>query len=133
MYKVLTLNNIAVEGLRHLPRERYEVASEIAHPDAILLRSHNMHDMEIPDTVACVGRAGAGTNNIPCDELAHKGVPVFNAPGANANAVKELAIAGMLLGARNITQSSEYVRTLTDTGAALKKAVEAGKKRFVGF
>jgi D-3-phosphoglycerate dehydrogenase len=133
MYKILTLNNIAVEGLRHLPRERYEVASEIAHPDAILVRSANMHDMEIPDTVACVGRAGAGTNNIPCDELAHRGIPVFNAPGANANAVKELAIAGMLLGARNITQSSEYVRTLTDTGDALKKAVEAGKKQFVGF
>ena len=133
MYKVLTLNNIAVEGLRHLPRERYEVASEIAHPDAILVRSANMHEMDIPDTVACIGRAGAGTKNIPCDELAHRGIPVFNAPGANANAVKELAIAGMLLGARNITQSSEYVRSLTDTGDALKKAVEAGKKQFVGF
>ena len=133
MYKILTLNNIAVEGLRHLPRERYEVASEIAHPDAILVRSANMHDMDIPATVACVGRAGAGTNNIPCDELAHRGIPVFNAPGANANAVKELAIAGMLLGARNITQSSEYVRSLTATGDALKKAVEAGKKQFVGF
>ena len=133
MSKILTLNNIAVEGLRHLPRERYEVASEIAHPDAILVRSANMHDMDIPATVACVGRAGAGTNNIPCDELAHRGIPVFNAPGANANAVKELAIAGMLLGARNITQSSEYVRSLTATGDALKKAVEAGKKQFVGF
>ncbi len=133
MYKILTLNNIAVEGLRRLPRERYEVASEIAHPDAILVRSHNMHDMEIPDTVAAVGRAGAGTNNIPCDELAHRGVPVFNAPGANANAVKELAIAGMLLGARNICAASDYVKTLKQTGAELKKAVEAGKKQFVGF
>lgn len=133
MYKILTLNNIAVEGLRHLPRERYEVASEIAHPDAILLRSHNMHDMDIPDTVAAIGRAGAGTNNIPCDEMAARGVPVFNAPGANANAVKELVIGGMLMGARNLASASEYVKTLEETGDDLKKAVEAGKKQFVGF
>jgi D-3-phosphoglycerate dehydrogenase len=133
MFKVLTLNNIAVEGLRHLPRERYEVASEIAHPDAILLRSHNMHDMDIPDTVAAIGRAGAGTNNIPCDAMAGRGVPVFNAPGANANAVKELVIAAMFMGARNLANAAEYVKTLDETGAALKKAVEAGKKQFVGF
>jgi D-3-phosphoglycerate dehydrogenase len=133
MFKILTLNNIAVEGLRRLPRERYEVASEIAHPDAILLRSHNMHDMDIPETVAAVGRAGAGTNNIPCDALAHRGVPVFNAPGANANAVKELVIGGMLMGARNLANAREYVKTLTETGDDLKKAVEAGKKQFVGF
>jgi len=133
MYKILTLNNIAVEGLRHLPRERYEVASEIAHPDAILLRSYNMHDMEIPDTVAAIGRAGAGTNNIPCDAMAARGVPVFNAPGANANAVKELVIGGLLLGARNLANASEYVKTLDETGDALKKAVEDGKKQFVGF
>jgi D-3-phosphoglycerate dehydrogenase len=133
MYKVLTLNNIAVEGLRHLPRERYEVASEIAHPDAILLRSYNMHDMDIPDTVAAVGRAGAGTNNIPCDALAHRGIPVFNAPGANANAVKELTIAGILIGARNLAGARDYVKMLDETGEALKKAVESGKKQFVGF
>ena len=132
MYKILTLNNIAVEGLRHLPRERYEVASEIAHPDAILLRSYNMHDMDIPETVAAVGRAGAGTNNIPVDELAHRGVPVFNAPGANANAVKELTIAGLLIAARNICDAREYVKSLDETGDALNKAVEAGKKQFVG-
>jgi D-3-phosphoglycerate dehydrogenase len=133
MFKVQTLNNIAVEGLRRLPRERYEVASEIAHPDAILLRSHNMHDMEIPNTVAAVGRAGAGTNNIPCDKLAHRGVPVFNAPGANANAVKELMIAGMLIGARNLCDAADYVKTLKQTGKELKTAVESGKKQFVGF
>ena len=133
MFKVLTLNNIAVEGLRRLPRERYEAASEIAHPDAILLRSHNMHDMEIPDTVAAIGRAGAGTNNIPCDAMAARGVPVFNAPGANANAVKELVIGGMLMGARNLGNAHEYVKTLQETGSDLKKAVEAGKKQFVGF
>jgi D-3-phosphoglycerate dehydrogenase len=133
MFKVLTLNNIAVEGLRRLPRERYEAASEITHPDAILLRSHNMHDMDIPDTVAAIGRAGAGTNNIPCDALAARGVPVFNAPGANANAVKELVIAGMLMGARNLGNAREYVKTLAEAGDELKKAVEAGKKQFVGF
>ena len=133
MFKVLTLNNIAVEGLRRLPRERYEIASEIAHPDAILLRSYNMHDMDIPDTVVAVGRAGAGTNNIPCDMLAHRGVPVFNAPGANANAVKELMIAGMLIAARNLYDAADYVKTLKQTGKELKTAVESGKKQFVGF
>ncbi len=133
MFKVLTLNNIAVEGLRRLPRERYEVASEIAHPDAIILRSYKMHDMDIPETVAAIGRAGAGTNNIPIERMSARGVPVFNAPGANANAVKELAIAGLLLGARNICPAQEYVKQLTETGDALNKAVEAGKKQFVGF
>jgi len=133
MFKILTLNNIAVEGLRHLPRERYEIASEITHPDAILLRSHNMHEMDVPETVAAVGRAGAGTNNIPINAMSARGVPVFNAPGANANAVKELVIAGMLIGARNLCRASEYVATLEETGDALNKAVEAGKKQFVGF
>jgi len=133
MFKVLTLNNIAVEGLRRLPRERYEVASEIAHPDAIILRSYKMHDMDIPDTVAAIGRAGAGTNNIPVERMSARGVPVFNAPGANANAVKELAIAGLLLGARNICGAQEYVKQLTESGDTLNKAVEAGKKQFVGF
>ena len=133
MFKVLTLNNIAVEGLRHLPRERYEVASEIAHPDAILLRSFNMHDWDIPETVAAIGRAGAGTNNIPIDAMSARGVPVFNAPGANANAVKELVIAGLLMGARNLCDAREHVRALKEKGEALNKAVEAGKKQFVGF
>lgn len=133
MFKVLTLNNIAVEGLRRLPRDRYEVASEIAHPDAVILRSFNMHEMDIPQTVAAIGRAGAGTNNIPVAEMSKRGVPVFNAPGANANAVKELAIAGLLIGARNICDAREYVKGLTEIGDALNKRVEAGKKQFVGF
>ena len=133
MYKVLTLNNIAVEGLRRFPRDRYEVASEITHPDAVILRSFNMHDMDIPPTVAAIGRAGAGTNNIPVEAMSRRGVPVFNAPGANANAVKELAIASLLIGARNLCDAREHVRGLTDTGDALNKAVEAGKKQFVGF
>ena len=133
MFKILTLNNIAVEGLRHLTRERYEVASEIAHPDAVLLRSFNMHDWDIPETVVAIGRAGAGTNNIPIDKMSARGVPVFNAPGANANAVKELVIAGLLLAARNLCDAREHVKALTETGSGLNKAVEAGKKQFVGF
>ncbi len=133
MYKILTLNNIAVAGLRRLPRERYEVASEIAHPDAIILRSHDMHDMDVPESVAVVGRAGAGVNNIPIDRLGERGIPVFNAPGANSNAVKELAMAGLLLAARNICPAWEYVRGLRDAGDDLDKKVEVGKKKFVGF
>lgn len=133
MFKVLTLDNIAVEGLRRLPRERYEVATEISNPDVVLLRGHDMHDMEIPQSVAAIGRAGAGTNNIPVAAMSARGIPVFNAPGANANAVKELAIAGMLIGARNLCRASAYVAELTETGEALERVVEAGKKQFVGF
>ncbi len=133
MFKVLTLDNIAVEGLRRLPRERYEVATEISNPDVVLLRGHDMHEMDIPQSVAAIGRAGAGTNNIPVAAMSVRGIPVFNAPGANANAVKELAIAGMLIGARNLCRASAYVAKLTETGEALERVVEAGKKQFVGF
>jgi D-3-phosphoglycerate dehydrogenase len=132
MFKVLTLNNIAVAGLRRLPRDRFEVASEMSNPDAIILRSHDMHDMAIPASVVAIGRAGAGTNNIPVEAMSKRGVPVFNAPGANANAVKELAIAGLLIGARNICAASDYVKSLTESGEALGKKIEAGKKQFVG-
>jgi D-3-phosphoglycerate dehydrogenase len=132
-FKILTLNHIAVEGLRHLPRELYEVASEIGHPDGILVRSANMHDMEIPESVMAIARAGAGVNNIPVDALTKRGIPVFNAPGANANAVKELVIAGLLLGARNICQAWRYVLDLEGSDAEIGKLVEAGKKRYVGF
>ena len=111
-FKILTLNNISVRGLERLPRDRYEVASEIGHPDAILLRSADMHEMDVPPSVKAVARAGAGTNNIPVAQLSKRGIPVFNAPGANANAVKELVIAGMFLAARNICQAWEYVRGL---------------------
>jgi D-3-phosphoglycerate dehydrogenase len=133
MHKILTLNNIAVEGLDRLPRESYEVASEIAHPDAILLRSFNMHDMEVPKSLLAIGRAGAGVNNIPVDAMAARGIPVFNAPGANANAVKELVIAGTLLAARNLCQGWDYVNGLEGDGAELNKKVEAGKKQFAGY
>jgi len=133
MYKILTLNNISVVGLERLPRERYEVASEIQHPDAILLRSFKMHGMALPASVKAVGRAGAGVNNIPVDEMSKRGIPVFNAPGANANAVKELVVAGMLLAARNICQAWDYGRKLEGDDASLSKQVEAGKKDYVGF
>lgn len=132
-FKVLTLNNISLEGLQRLPRDRYEVASEMGHPDAILVRSAKMHDMEIPATVLAVARAGAGVNNIPVPALTHRGIPVFNAPGANANAVKELVLAGMLLAARNLCQAYSFVEGLAAEGAALDKLVEGGKKQFVGF
>ena len=133
MYKILTLNNIAVAGLRRLPRDRYQVSSDSALPDAVVLRSFNMHDMDVPDSVEAVARAGAGVNNIPVERLSERGIPVFNAPGANANAVKELAVAGLLLAARNICDASEYVKSLDAQGDALAQAVEAGKKQFVGF
>ena len=133
MFKILTLNNISPTGLDRFPRDDYEVASEILHPDAILLRSYNMHDMVIPATVSAIGRAGAGVNNIPVERMSRSGIPVFNAPGANANAVKELVIAGMLLASRNICQAWDFARSLEGDDAAIHKAVEAGKKQFVGF
>jgi D-3-phosphoglycerate dehydrogenase len=132
MLKILTLNNISPVGLEHFPRETYEVASEIQHPDAILLRSYNMHDMDIPPSVKAVGRAGAGVNNIPVGRMSQAGIPVFNAPGANANAVKELVIAGMLMASRNLCQAWDFARSLDGDDAAIHKAVESGKKQFVG-
>lgn len=133
MYKIQTLNNISVAGLDRLPRNHYEVASEMSHPDAILVRSFKMHDMEMPETVKAVGRAGAGVNNIPVEKMTEKGIAVFNAPGANSNAVKELVIAGMLMAARNIGQAWNFARGLEGDDASIGKAVEAGKKHFVGF
>ena len=133
MYKILTLNNISVEGLERLPRDHYEVASEFQHPDAILVRSAKMHDMELAASVKAVGRAGAGVNNIPVAKLSERGVPVFNAPGANSNAVKELVLAGMLLAARNIPQAWDFARNLEGEDAEIHKQTEAGKKQFVGF
>jgi D-3-phosphoglycerate dehydrogenase / 2-oxoglutarate reductase len=133
VYKILTYNNLAVRGLEHLARDRYEVASEIQHPDAILLRSFNLHGVAIPDTVRAVGRAGAGVNNIPIAEFSKRGIPVFNTPGANANAVKELVIAGMLLASRNICQGWDFVRKLEGDDEALHYQVEKNKKQFAGF
>jgi len=132
-FKIQTLNNISPVGLDRLPRELYEVASEIGHPDAMIVRSAKMHDMEIPDSVRAIGRAGAGVNNIPVDDMTKRGVPVFNAPGANANAVKELVLAGLFLGARNIVQAWNYVKGLEGDDETLHKEVEAGKKQYKGI
>ncbi|MDZ7754403.1 MAG: phosphoglycerate dehydrogenase [Gammaproteobacteria bacterium] len=132
MYRILTLNNISLAGLERLPRDHYEIASEFSAPDAILLRSHKMHDMVIPKSLKAVGRAGAGVNNIPVERMSAAGIPVFNAPGANANAVKELVLAGMLLGARNICKAWDFARTLTGDDAGINTQVESGKKNFVG-
>ena len=131
-FKILTLNNISVRGLERLPRDGYEVASEIGHPDAILLRSADMHSMEVPSSVLAVARAGAGTNNIPVAKMSRRGIPVFNAPGANANAVKELVLAGLFLAARNICQAWSFVRSLEGDDHAIEGAIEKRKKQFVG-
>lgn len=133
MFKILTYNNISAAGLEKLPRERYEVASELSHPDAILLRSFDLHGVPIPETVKAVGRAGAGVNNIPVADYSKRGIPVFNAPGANANAVAELTIAGMLLAARSICSGWDFARSLAGDDDALHNQVEKGKKRFAGF
>jgi D-3-phosphoglycerate dehydrogenase len=133
MFKIQTLNNISPLGLERLPRGSYEVASEIGHPDAVLVRSADMHKLEIPASVQAIGRAGAGTNNIPVAAMSQRGVPVFNAPGANANAVKELVLAGLLMAARNIPQALDFVKKLDGDDHAIHKAVEDGKKKFVGF
>jgi D-3-phosphoglycerate dehydrogenase / 2-oxoglutarate reductase len=132
-YRILTLNNISSRGLERLPRERYEVGADLAAPHAVLVRSADMHTLEIPDSVLAVARAGAGVNNIPVPALAKRGVPVFNAPGANANAVKELVLAGLLIAARQICASWDFARSLGGDDAAIEEAVEQGKKRFVGF
>jgi D-3-phosphoglycerate dehydrogenase len=132
-FRVLTLNSISAKGLSRLPAELYSHGNGEAEPDAILVRSQDMHAMTIPDSVLAIGRAGAGTNNIPVPKMSARGVPVFNAPGANANAVKELVIAGLLLGARNIVPAARFVEGLKASGAELDKQVEDGKKQFAGI
>ena len=129
--KVLTLNAISARGLARLP-EHYVVGGDLAEPDAILVRSANMHEMDIPASVKAIARAGAGTNNIPVKKLSERGVPVFNAPGANANAVKELVIAGMLMGARNLVPAMKFVDGLSGSDEEMHKATEAGKKHYAG-
>ncbi|MBN8759472.1 MAG: 3-phosphoglycerate dehydrogenase [Thiobacillus sp. 65-69] len=130
--KIRTLNAISARGLARLPQQ-YVVGGDVADPDAILVRSADMHGMDIPVSVRAIGRAGAGTNNIPVKKLSDRGVPVFNAPGANANAVKELVIAGMLMGARNLVGALKFVEGLTGTDEEMHKATEAGKKQFAGM
>ncbi|MBS3936676.1 MAG: phosphoglycerate dehydrogenase [Sulfuritalea sp.] len=131
-FKVLVLNNVSQTGLRRLG-ERFSCAKELANPDAILLRSADLHGMEIPGSVLAIGRAGSGTNNIPVAQMSRRGVPVFNAPGANANAVKELVLAGMLLAARNIAGAMRFVSAIDPADAEMEKKVEAGKKTYAGY
>jgi D-3-phosphoglycerate dehydrogenase len=132
-FTIRTLNNISPRGLERLPRDRYTLSSDNAEPDAIIVRSADMHAMTIPGSVKAVGRAGAGTNNVPVAALSKRGVPVFNAPGANANAVKELVIAAILMSMRHVCEAWSYARGLSaDDDHALEEAVEQGKKKFVG-
>jgi D-3-phosphoglycerate dehydrogenase len=133
MFRIQTLNSIAAVGLQRFPKDRYKVGPDIESPDAIIVRSAAMHDMALGGGLLAVGRAGAGVNNIPVTRLSERGIPVFNAPGANANAVKELVLAGLFIAARNLIAAHEYVRGLKEEGEALSKAVENGKKKFVGF
>ena len=131
MYKILTLNNIAASGLARLPKEHYRVGSDVIEPDAILLRSADLHARSIAASVQAIARAGAGTNNIPVTEMSKRGVPVFNAPGANANAVKELVIAGMLLAARNLPDALTFAASIATQPDAHAR-METEKKRFAG-
>jgi D-3-phosphoglycerate dehydrogenase / 2-oxoglutarate reductase len=132
-YRILTLNNISPKGLARLPRERYQVGADVTEPDAILVRSADMHGVALAPSVRAVARAGAGVNNIPVSELGQRGIPVFNTPGANANAVKELVLAGLFLAARNLLPAWLFARSLSGDDEAIDAAVEKGKKAFVGF
>ncbi|MCW0482960.1 phosphoglycerate dehydrogenase [Gaoshiqia sediminis] len=132
MFKIQTLNKIDPVGLKKFPLDQYEIASEFQNPDAIIVRSQSMHDMELPKSLKAIARAGAGVNNIPIDKCTEKGIVVFNTPGANAHAVKELALAGLLLSSRGIAQSIEWAKTLVGKGDEVPALVEAGKKNFGG-
>lgn len=132
MYKIQTLNKIDGEGLKLLPLDQYEIASEMNTPDAIILRSYKMHDMPLPSSLKAIARAGAGVNNIPIEKCTEKGIVVFNTPGANANAVKEISIAALMLASRDITGGIQWCNTLTDKGDEVPALVEAGKKNFAG-
>src|SRR5580693_4910519 len=132
-FRILTLNDISPRGLARLPRERYAVGPEVADPDAILLRSAALEAAAIPASVRAVGRAGAGVNNIPVEALSRRGIPVFNAPGANANAVKELVLSALFLAARNICQAWAYTRGLSGDDRTLDTTVEANKKNYLGY
>ena len=133
MFTIQTLNAISPAGLGQLPGELYQVGPHVPDPDALILRSANLHGAEIPQSVLAVARAGAGTNNIPIAKCSARGIPVFNTPGANANAVKELVIAAIFLAARNIIDAAAYAHRLRGDAASMDEAVEANKKQFVGF
>lgn len=132
MFKIQTLNKIDAEGLTLFPLSKYEIASELPNPDAVVLRSFEMHGMELPDSLKAVARAGAGVNNIPIDKCTEKGIVVFNTPGANANGVKELVIAGLLFSSRNIAGGIEWAKTLVGQGDQVPALIEKGKNNFAG-
>ncbi len=132
MFKIQTLNKISASGLSRLDRDNYEVATDINNPDAILVRSADMHEMKLSDSVKAVARAGAGTNNIPIPELTEKGVVVFNTPGANANAVKELVVLGLLLSSRPVIDANAWTNALSGKGDEIPELAEKGKSKFVG-
>jgi D-3-phosphoglycerate dehydrogenase len=132
-FDVLVLNNVSQNGLKRLPAERFTCAKEVVKPHAILLRSADLHSVEIAKSVLAIGRAGSGTNNIPVKAMSERGVPVFNAPGANANAVKELVLAGMLMAARNIGGAIKFVAGLDPADPEMEKKVEGGKKTYAGY
>ena len=132
MFKVLQLNNISQEGVKAFSSEKYHIGTSVDNPDAIILRSYDMHEMSIPNSLKCIGRAGSGVNNIPIETMANHAIPVFNAPGANANAVKELVIASILIAARNINQAMNYVDGIENSNS-LKLDIEKGKKQYVGY
>jgi len=132
MFKVLQLNNISQEGVKAFSSEKYHIGTSVDNPDAIILRSYDMHEMSIPNSLKCIGRAGSGVNNIPIETMANHAIPVFNAPGANANAVKELVIASILIAARNINQAMNYVDGI-ENSKSLKLDIEKGKKQYVGY
>ncbi len=132
MFKIQTLNKIDPEGLGLFPLDKYEIASEIPNPDAIVLRSFKMHDMELPASLKAVARAGAGVNNIPVSKCTEKGIVVFNTPGANANGVKELVIAGLLFASRDITDAVIWAKSLIGKGDEVPALVEQGKANFAG-
>ena len=132
MFRIQTLNAIDPEGISLLPLNNYEIANELLNPDAIVLRSHKMHSMELPQSLKAVARAGAGVNNIPIDKCTEKGIVVFNTPGANANGVKEMVIAGLMLASRDIIDGAFWVKSLIGKGSKVPAVIEKGKKNFVG-
>lgn len=132
MFNVLTLNKISSLGLDLLDQSKYQISDACDAPDGIILRSFSMHDMELPESLKCVARAGAGVNNIPLDKCSERGIVVFNTPGANANAVKELVMAGLFLSSRKISDGIAWAKTLTDGETTVAKQVEKGKSQFVG-
>jgi len=133
IFKVLVLNQISPLGLARLPAERYRIGKDLAQPDAVMLRSADMHKLDIAASVRAIGRAGAGTNNIPVTAMSARGVPVFNAPGANANAVKELVLAGMIIAARKLRDALSFVAALDPADPEMEKKVEDGKKAYAGI